>query len=153
MSNLQREIVHPMEAKTRGPVLCSPAPAQQTQRVPSGHTEFGRRERLRETFTALAKVTSRLPQERRLYLFSYRTVEGQLEGLFLGGPGMGWRRRQRSEGKTEKIHESKLKWSLPSYESEESTANGIGLLPEGQGEISCDSPLDDEKESTSFPSQ
>lgn len=28
VSNLQREIVHPMEAKTQGPALCSPAPAQ-----------------------------------------------------------------------------------------------------------------------------
>lgn len=94
-----------------------------------------------------------LPRERRWCLFSYRTVEGQLEELFLGKPGMGWRRRQRSEGKTEKIHESKLKRSLTSYESEESTANGIGLLPEGQGETLCDGPLDDGMESTSFPRQ
>lgn len=64
---------------------------------------------------------------------------------------MGWRRTLGSEGKAEKIHESKLKWSLASYESEASTANGIGLFPEGRGEILCDSPLDDEKERTSFP--
>lgn len=32
---------------------------------------------------------------------------------------MGWRRRQRLEGKTEKMRESKLKPSLASYESED----------------------------------
>lgn len=30
-----------MKAKTQGSVLCRPAPARQTQRVPGGHTEFG----------------------------------------------------------------------------------------------------------------
>lgn len=29
----------------------------------------------------------------------------------------------------------------------------LGLFPEGRGEILCDSPLDDEKENTSFPRQ
>lgn len=118
VSNLQREIVHPMEAKTQGPALCSPAPAQQTQRVPSGHPELGRRERLGETFASLV-VMSRLLQERRWCLCPYRTVEGQLGGLFLRRLEMGWRRRQRLEGKTEKMHESKLKPSLASYESED----------------------------------
>lgn len=40
-------------------------------------------------------------------------------GLFLRRLGMGWRRRQRLEEKTEKMRESKLKPSLASYESED----------------------------------
>lgn len=103
-----------MEAKTQGPVLCSPAPAQQTQRVPSGHADFGRRERPGETCASLA-VTSRLPQERRRCLWPCTTPAGHLEGLFLRRRG----RRHKSEGKTLKTHESKLKQSLASYESED----------------------------------
>lgn len=43
VSNLQREIVHPMEAKTQGPALFSPAPAKAdtacTERTPGVERE------------------------------------------------------------------------------------------------------------------
>lgn len=44
---------------------------------------------------------------------------GSLGGLFLRRLGMGWRNRQGSEEKTEKMHESRLKRPLASYEGED----------------------------------
>lgn len=97
VSNLQGEIVHPMEARTQGPALFSPAPAEQTRRVPGGHSALGSGERLRQTAASLA-VTSGLPRERRWCWSLCRTADGR---VISQKTGEGMEKQTRVEGEIE----------------------------------------------------